>query len=250
MDERRQSQTEEQEVTHPELDAPSPSVWSVARVPVALLVVTFLLSLWAYGQLPETVTVRTLFTGRHVSTESAVQFAFQLPFIIATIIGLNLAGMRWNVVLWPRVPMKAGDAEAMRPLVAYNFSVVVATSALIHAFSLGTGLGWVTEPAGLRGAGVTLGLAFILVGNVLPLVTRPNAFIGFRASVLYGDRVRWSNAQRVAGYTYVVCGLVLAAGFAIDPMGFTRMVTPLLAVAIVAPLLLARTQVSAAASNG
>ena len=102
-------------------------------------------------------------------------------------------GVRWNTVLWFRGPITASDAEAMRPLVSYYYSVVVATSGLIHAFSLGTSLGLVSELTGLRGAGTTLGVAFILLGNVLPLVTRPNAFIGFRAGFLYGDRVRWSN---------------------------------------------------------
>ena len=138
----------------------------------------------------------------------------------------------------------------MRPLVAYYYSVVVATSGLIHAFNLGTNLGLVSELTGLRGAGVTFGVAFILLGNVLPPVTRPNAFIGFRASFLYGDRVRWSNTQRVAGYVYVLVGLVLAGGFAIDPLGFNRMMMPLLAVAIIAPVLLVGTQVPASSSSG
>ena len=237
-------------MTHPGEDRPSPSTWSLARMPVVLLVLMFLLSWWAYGQLPAHVTVRTLFTGRHVSTESAAHFAYALPLITAAIVGLSLVGVRWNFVFGPRVPMEAKDAHAMRPLVAYYFSVVVAMSGLIHAFSLGAGLGWMSELAGLRGAGVSFGVGFILIGNVLPLVTRPNAFIGYRASILYGDPTRWSYTQRVAGYVYVLSGLVLAGGFAIDPLGFTRMVMPLLAVAIVAPLLLSRTRVPAAASNG
>lgn len=237
-------------MTHPGETRLSPSAWSLARIPVALLVLTFLLSLWAYGQLPDHVTVRTLFTGRHVSTESAVQFAFELPCVIAALVGLGLVGVRWNTILWFGGPITASDAEAMRPLVAYYYSVVVAASGLIHAFSLGTGLGLVSELTGLRGAGVTVGVAFILLGNVLPLVTRPNAFIGFRASFLYGNRVRWSNTQRVAGYVYVLVGLVLAGGFAIDPLGFNRMMMPLLAVAIIAPVLLVRTQVPAASRNG
>lgn len=237
-------------MTHPGETRPSLSAWSLARIPVALLGLTFLLSLWAYGQLPDHVTVRTLFTGRNVSTESAVQFAFQLPCVIAALVGLSLVGVRWNTVLWFRGPITASDAEAMRPLVPYYYSVVVATSGLIHAFSLGTGLGLVSELMGLRGAGVMLGVAFILLGNVLPLVTRPNAFIGFRGSFLYGDRVRWSNAQRVAGYVYVLVGLVLAGGFAIDPLGFNRMMMPLIAVAIIAPVLLVWTQVPASSRNG
>ncbi len=237
-------------MTDPGMERTSPHAWSVARMPVALLVLTFLMSFWAYGQLPADVTVRTLFTGRHLSTESALKFAFQLPFLTATMIGVSLVGARWNRVLWSRVPLKASDADAMRPLVSYNFSIVVAMMALMHAFSLATGLGGVSETTGLRGAGITLGAGLILLGNVLPLVTRPNAFIGFRASVLYGDPARWSNTQRVAGYVYVLCGLVLAAGFAIDPSGFTRMVVPLIAVAVIAPLLLVRRQMRPTASNG
>ena len=236
-------------MTHPGTERPFPSVWALARMSVALLVLTFLLSWWAYGQLPAAVTVRTLFTGRHASTESAAKFAFQLPCITAALIGLILVQVRWPVMLWSRVAMKASDAEAMRPLVAYNFSVVAAMAGLIHAFSLGTGLGWMSEPTGLRGAGVTLGVSFILFGNRLPLATRPNAFVGYRASVLYGDPARWSNTQRVAGYIYMLCGLVLAGGFALDPTGFTRMVTPVLAVVILAPLLLARTRGPAASSS-
>ena len=52
---------------------------------------------------------------------------------------------------------------------------------------------------------VMLGLALIVIGNVLPRL-RPNVVIGIRTSRTLTDRAAWARANRTAGYAAVGAG--------------------------------------------
>ena len=112
-------------------------------------------------------------------------------------------------------------------------------SAVRAAFTLAA-LGWISEIAGLRGAGVALGIGVAVIGNSLPLVTRRNSFVGYLLSVLYDDPDRWRDALRMAGYFFVGAGLLLAALFLVAPVLGTRLTIPIIAVTALAPVLLTR----------
>jgi hypothetical protein len=58
--------------------------------------------------------------------------------------------------------------------------------------------------------------------------------------VLYDDPDRWRDAQRMAGYFLVGAGLLLAVLFVVAPVLGTRLMIPVIAITILAPVLLTR----------
>ena len=209
-------------------------------LPVALVAVLFAMSWWAFTQLPPTIVLRTLFFGRQGQPVSAALVAFAAPAIIGIMVIGHLLAARWNVLVWPRKALSSRDAAAMWPVAIRMLIIGTASFTILQAFTLAAALGWISEIAGLRGAGVALGLGFAIAGNSLPLVTRRNSFVGYRFSALYDDPDRWRNAQRMAGYFFVADGLLLALVFLVAPVLGTHLLIPALAVTVLAPLLLTR----------
>jgi hypothetical protein len=211
--------------------------------PVALVAVLFAMSWWAYDRLPPRIVLQTLFSGfsdRHAQSQSAAQLAFLMPALVAVVTIGNLLVAHWNVLVWPRKTLSSRDAAAMWPLAIRLTSLAVAQLIVVHAFTLAAALGWISEIAGLRGAGVVFSLGFAVSANLLPLVTRPNTFVGYRLTVFYNDPERWRKAQRMAGYCFVAAGLLFALLFVIAPVLGTRLLIPVFAVAMLAPVLLTR----------
>lgn len=206
----------------------------------ALVAALFAMSWWAYDRLPPMIVLRTLFSGPNVQPESAARVAFTLPAIVAIGVLGNLLAGHWNVLFWPRKALPSRDAGAMWPLAVRMFTIAAAQFIVVQAFTLAAALGLISEIAGLRGAGVALGIGVAVVGNSLPLVTRRNSFVGYRLSVLYDDPDRWRDAQRMAGYFFVGAGLLLAVLFVVAPVLGTRLMIPVTAVTVLAPVLLTR----------
>jgi uncharacterized membrane protein len=208
--------------------------------PVALLAVLFAMSWWAYDRLPPRIDLQTLFSGGHGQSQSAAQVAFLIPALVAVVTIANLLAAHWNVLVWPRKALSSRDAAVMWPLAIRLIPIGVAQFIVVQAFTLAAALGWISEIAGLRGAGVVFSLGFAVMGNWLPLVTRPNPFIGYRLTVLYNDPERWRKAQRMAGHCFVAAGLLLALLFVVAPMLGNRLLFPVFAVVLLAPVLLTR----------
>lgn len=208
--------------------------------PVALVAALFAMSSWAYGRLPATIVIQTLWTGRSGHPQSAAQFAFTVPVLVGIGVLVNLLAAHWNVLVWPAKALSSSDAAVMRPLAMRLFTIGAAQFIVTHGFALAAALGWISEIAGLRGAGVALGLALAIAGNSLPLVTRRNSFVGYRLTTFYNDPDRWRTAQRMAGYCFVAAGLVLAAVFVVAPVLGNRLLLPVVAITLIAPVLLTR----------
>ena len=206
----------------------------------ALVAILFAMSWWAYDRLPPMIVLRTIFWDPNGKPESAARVAFTVPAIVASGLLGNLLAARWNALFWPGKASPSRDAGAMVPLAIRMFTIAAAQFIVVHAFTLAAALGLISEMAGLRGAGVALGIGLAVVGNSLPLVTRRNTFVGYRLSVLYDDPHRWRDAQRIAGYFFVAAGLLLAAVFVVAPVLGTRLLIPVLAVTILVPALLTR----------
>ena len=206
----------------------------------ALVAALFAMSWWAYSHLPPTIVLRTLFSGRDDEPQSAARVAFTLPAMVALALLGNLLAARWNALVWPRNAPSSRDAGAMWPLAIRMFTLAAALFIVVQAFTLAAALGWISEIAGLRGAGVAFGIGVAVIGNSLPLVTRRNSFVGYRLSVLYHDPDRWRDAQRMAGYFFVGAGLLLAVLFVVAPVLGTRLTIPVIAITALAPVLLTR----------
>lgn len=206
----------------------------------ALIAALFAMSWWAYERLPAMIDVRTLFSGGNNQPLSAARVAFTLPAIVTLGLLGNLIAARWNVLVTPSKAPSSSDAGAMWPLAIRMFTLAAAQFIVVQAFTLAAALGSISEIAGLRGAGVALGIGVAIIGNSLPRITRRNSFVGYRLSVLYDDPDRWRNAQRMAGYFFVGAGILLAVLFAVDPVLGTRLLIPIIAVSALAPVLLTR----------
>jgi uncharacterized membrane protein len=78
---------------------------------------------------------------------------------------------------------------------------------------------------------VLLGLALMMVGNLLPR-TRPNLAFGIRSARALDDRGVWMTLNRRAGYVAVVLGFVIALAGALLPPGM--IVLQVVSVAVIA----------------
>ena len=80
---------------------------------------------------------------------------------------------------------------------------------------------------------VALGLMFILLGNLMPLV-RSNFIFGIRTPWTLSSDTVWTRSHRVGGYAKVVAGIItIVAGFVAQPVGYIVALASLLIAGIV-----------------
>jgi uncharacterized membrane protein len=138
-----------------------------------------------------------------------------------------LAIMNW----FPSRDPRAANIAKFRA--AYD-TVVTGTIALmtvIHVLALGSALGWhVNMPKVVL---VSLGVLFILLGNLLPLV-RSNFIIGIRTPWTLSSETVWTRTHRVGGYAMVAAGVItIVAGLVAQPVGFVVALASLVISALV-----------------
>ena len=90
-------------------------------------------------------------------------------------------------------------------------NVILAFLAMMHVLLIGFNLGWPMNINLVLGIG--LGILFIVLGNLLTRV-RPNWIFGVRTPWTLSSDLSWRETHRVAGYGFVVAGVVtLITGF-------------------------------------
>ena len=127
--------------------------------------------------------------------------AFALPSALALVV--VLLGLLWN-----RDPIRDRD-----PHMDATYHAIVATVVFfilgVHLavlFALTSQLQVNVVRVVAHGVPLMLGLALIVVGNLLPRL-RPNVVIGIRTSRTLSDRGAWARTNRVAGYVAVGAGV-------------------------------------------
>jgi uncharacterized membrane protein len=155
-----------------------------------------------YKDLPERIPTHWNMTGEVDGWSTRLGGAVMLPLI-----GLGI----WVLLQWlPRIDPLRHNYEKFRPTYDVAISVILTFIAAAHVFVLGVALGW---PLNIqRALPLGIGVASIIVGNVLPRARR-NWLFGVRTPwTLSSDRV-WERTHRIAGYLFVALGsaLLLAA---------------------------------------
>lgn len=187
-------------------------------IPAVLVVAMWLFSLVVWSRLPERVPIHWNVHGtvdRYGGRAEAALFAPAL----ATVLWLLL---RWLPRIDPRRENYAKFAGSYDLVVV----VVLAILAVVHVATLGSALGWPVPVT--RVMPVVIGVALVVIGNVLPRA-RPNWWFGIRTPwTLSNDRV-WVRTHRVGGYALVVAGIaVVATAVLPDPL-----IVPVLLVAVI-----------------
>ncbi len=175
-------------------------------LPAALIAGAYLFSAIVYPWLPPRVPVHWNARGEIDGWASRIVGALALPTMMVVVWAL----MRWLPSLDPN---RTND-----PTFRGAYNVVVTTTiamlAALHVAVLGTALGW---PVRIDTA-VALGTgALMVVAGILMPRTPPNALFGVRTPwTLSSERV-WERTHRVAGYTFVLTGLVVGASTVLVP---------------------------------
>jgi uncharacterized membrane protein len=162
----------------------------------ALIAATYLASGATYSRIPEP------FCGPGCSMSLARPLiAFVLPTAMALVVGL--LGL-----LWRRDPIRDRD-----PHTEATYGTIIRTVVLlilgVHfavLLALTTQLHQDVVKMAAHGVPVMLGLALIVIGNLLPRL-RPNIVIGIRTSRTLADRGAWAHTNRAAGYAAVGAGI-------------------------------------------
>jgi uncharacterized membrane protein len=183
-----------------------------------------LFSLAVYSRLPEEVPIHWGLSGAPDRFGSRLEGAFLIPAMMIAMFAI----MQW----YPSRDPRATNIAKFRG--AYD-TVVTATIALLsglHVLALGnSALGWRIDMPKI--GTVALGLMFILLGNLMPLV-RSNFIFGIRTPWTLSSDTVWTRSHRVGGYAMVGAGVItIVAGFVAQPVGYIIALASLLIAGIV-----------------
>jgi uncharacterized membrane protein len=192
-------------------------------LPAALIVGAVLFSLAVYPRLPDQVPIHWGLSGEPDRFGSRVEAAFLMPALMIAV----LAIMNW----FPSRDPRAANIAKFRAAYDTVVTGTVALMTVIHVLALGSALGWhVNMPKVVL---VSLGVLFILLGNLLPLV-RSNFIIGIRTPWTLSSETVWTRTHRVGGYAMVAAGVItIVAGLVAQPVGFVVALASLVISALV-----------------
>jgi len=168
---------------------------------IAGVAVAYLVGIAAYPRIPEPFCEHgcTVSLGRPL-------IAFALPTAMAVVVGF--LGM-----LWKRDPIRDRDAhmEATYQAIIVTVVLLILGVHLAVLSALTTELQINVVKFVAHAVPVMLGLALIVIGNLLPRL-RPNIVIGIRTSRTLADRGAWARTNRTAGYAAVGAGASFLLG--------------------------------------
>jgi len=170
-------------------------------LPAVLIAGAVLFSLAVYSRLPDQVPVHWGSSGEANRYGTRIEGAFLMPALMITLLVI----MRW----YPSRDPRSANIAKFRD--AYD-TVVTGTIALltgIHVLALGDALGWQVDMA--RAVMISIGVLFILVGNLLPVV-RSNFIFGIRTPWTLSSETVWTRSHRVGGYAMVGAGVITIVG--------------------------------------
>lgn len=168
-------------------------------MPLLIIATALAASAVVYQDLPERVPTHWNLAGEVDGWSRRAWGAWLMPVVMAFVWAL----MRWLPAIDPRgknYEKFAGTFEGIM------LSVMV-FMLILHGITLAAGLGY---PVAMeRVAPVSMGLLFIVIGNLLPRA-RSNWFVGIRTPwTLSSDRV-WEKTHRVGGRLFVLGGILIS----------------------------------------
>ena len=150
-----------------------------------------------YPRLPETMATHWDFAGNANGWSSRAATVFGLPlFILALHLVCFYAESRET---------KKNTNSVLRTVLLWSCP---AMSLLGGAVTLGTGLGYEMHISTV--VPVFVGLLFLILGNYLPKIRR-NLTVGIKLPWTLASEENWNHTHRVAGFLWVLAGLVTLA---------------------------------------
>jgi uncharacterized membrane protein len=172
----------------------------VRVLPFVVVGLTFLMSAIAWRYLPDRMPVHWGLSGEPDRWGSRLEGAFMVPAItLATVLLMRFL---------PRIDPRRANYEKMADVYDFVIALLATIMLGIHAVVLAAGLGHRIPIDTLVPA--FIGLLFILLGNVLPRA-RSNWWFGVRTPWTLSSDLVWAKTHRIAGFCFVVAGLVLMA---------------------------------------
>ena len=164
-----------------------------------------------YGGLPEQIPPLLTFPGGRAIWAGRVMVAFLLP----TAVWITDALLRSLCVRHPVDKSGSANVLSIYDAIMVRFAgfIVVAHAAMLAGLlGVFTNRLWAAQIVS-----VTLGLAMISIGNLLPR-TRPNLAIGIRTARTLSNRALWIRTHRSVGYMLVALGFIIVlSAIAVPP---------------------------------
>lgn len=161
----------------------------------AICLLPILAGLAVYSRLPEQLPTSFGLDGTPSGYSSRVFTVFALPCIMAA---LNL----FLHLVVAKDPKRANVGTAMKTICLWLTPVL---TVLLYALTVSTALGYNARVETLIPC--LMGVLLILVGNYLPK-TRQNRTMGIRVKWTLESEENWDRTHRMAGFLWVVGGLV------------------------------------------
>ena len=169
-------------------------------IPVLVVLVALIASVWAYPNLPERIPTHWDLDGNVNGYSSRLWGAFGLPLAMVIL----YAGMRFLPIVDPRRENYAKFAGAYDGIILAVLLFMLG----IHAIVLRAGMG---HPISMQKVlPLSLGLLFIVIGTLLPRA-RSNFFVGIRTPWTLSSEKSWEKTHHAGGYVFAFIGLVMAA---------------------------------------
>lgn len=162
---------------------------------VVLVMVGFTLAV--YGALPERVPTHWNVRGEVDGWSDRMRAALMMPAMAA--------GIWVLLVVLRRIDPRRRHYERFDSTFWLLVNVMVMFFAAMHVLVLGAALGWPVDIS--RAVLVMVGLMFAVLGNYLPRV-KSNWWMGIRTPWTLESEEVWRRTHRVAGYTFVVGGML------------------------------------------
>jgi uncharacterized membrane protein len=151
----------------------------------------------AYSSLPDRIPTHWNVSGEADGWSSRVWGSLLAPVI---------AGALW--VLLPvlrRVDPRRRNYDRFDATFWLIVNLLIVFMGAMHVLTLGVALGWAIDMT--RAILVVVGLMFMGLGNYLPRL-RSNWWMGIRTPWTLESESVWRSTHRLAGYTFVIAGLV------------------------------------------
>ena len=202
-----------------------------------LVIAAFAVSAIAFSHLPFEVPTHWGLSGKPDRFGGRVEGAFTIPIVMLGVWMLFALIPRYDRLLFINYDPTDSDSSTVRPVYDLIVVVVLVLMLAIHTFAITSSLGLVEGSRQPVLIAMIASLGAIVIGNYMPLVTRRNAFIGFRIPWAYASENVWRRTQRAAGYGMVAAGAVGIVGAVAIPSSpmkpfFGAMIMQLLVVAI------------------
>lgn len=166
--------------------------------PALLTALAFVISIIAYGHLPDSMPTHWNIHGEVDGYGSRFVGAFVNPLIMVAI--------AFMIPILPKIDPRGRNYEKFGTAYLTMMNATITLMFVFHIFALSSALGMNVPIQRIIPAAV--GLLFVVIGNLLPRV-RPNWMVGIRNPwTLSSDRV-WERAHRVGGYLMMGLGVLL-----------------------------------------